>query len=179
MNILSKQILGSDIIELLLNIHHPMMMVDTIKSFDSRTRSLESIKMISSNEPVFQGHFPGLKLWPGIHTIEGLKQSILLYLALKKLEDENMFKKTIGLQRKMRNIAQLFSDDNHGVLKYIKENFPQEAFLYTFRIKLVTPVFSESVMHYSVFQQTENKLDFDVTAFVNTKIVAKGEILLN
>jgi 3-hydroxymyristoyl/3-hydroxydecanoyl-(acyl carrier protein) dehydratase len=175
---ISMSIFGSDIIELLLDIHHPMMMVDSIKAFDSKSRTLDSIKMISSNEPVFQGHFPGLKLWPGIYTMEGMKQSILLFLALQDLESKAMTKKISKLQSKMRNLTQPFSEENYRVINYLNENFPLGNFLYTFKIKLAAPIYSESIIHYSVRQESEVKQIFSVSALVNNKLVAKGEIRL-
>ncbi len=67
---------GPDVIRHLLPHRRPFLMVDTVTSYErSATPVLCTSRYISSNEDVFEGHFPGLHLWPGVYTIEGLGQS--------------------------------------------------------------------------------------------------------
>src|SRR6478672_7076953 len=54
-------------------------MVDRIEAYeDGEQPTIFTSRNISSNEPIFDGHFPGLHLWPGVYTIEGLLQSSAL-----------------------------------------------------------------------------------------------------
>jgi 3-hydroxyacyl-[acyl-carrier-protein] dehydratase len=79
--------LGSNVVELLLPQRRPFLMVDCIRSFHSSPApTLEASRLISANESVFEGHFPGFHLWPGALTIEGLGQTGVLLMALLTLQ---------------------------------------------------------------------------------------------
>src|SRR5262245_17504163 len=68
--------LGPDVVTRLLPHRRPFLMVDSIEGYARAPRpTLCAARMISANEPVFEGHFPGLHLWPGVYTIEGMGQS--------------------------------------------------------------------------------------------------------
>jgi 3-hydroxyacyl-[acyl-carrier-protein] dehydratase len=68
--------LGSNVIEVLLPFRRPLNMVDAVVAYERNpVPRLRSYRCITANEPVFDGHFPGLHLWPGIYTQEGLGQS--------------------------------------------------------------------------------------------------------
>ena len=68
--------LGPDVVQRLIPHRRPLLMVDRIESFeDGAQPTLCAARNISANEPVFDGHFPGLHLWPGVYTIEGLLQA--------------------------------------------------------------------------------------------------------
>ena len=75
--------LGSAVVELLLPQRRPMLMVDFVRSFSpGPVPTLESGRHISVNEVFFEGHFPGLPMWPGAFTMEGLGQSASLLLII-------------------------------------------------------------------------------------------------
>ena len=78
--------LGPDVIQKLLPHRRPLLMVDRVESFTrSPVPSLRGSRFISANEEVFAGHFPGLHLWPGIYTIEGMGQTANVLEALMAL----------------------------------------------------------------------------------------------
>jgi len=174
-NILTISI-GSDIIEILTGINFPLKMVDQVYNFDPQKRKLESIKFISSNEPVFQGHFPGLKLWPGVYTIEGLRQSIIILRTLQFLNEQDLVNEVILLQKNKRNLSRAVQYNDSKILSFLKEYFPSKRYLTNTRVKLIAPVYSESIMKYEVSQSSIDDLNFNVTAFVNDRIVATGSI---
>jgi 3-hydroxyacyl-[acyl-carrier-protein] dehydratase len=75
--------LGSNVVELLLPQRRPMLMVDRIEAFEAAPRpALEASRHVSANELFFEGHFPGLHLWPGCLTIEGMGQTAQLLVAV-------------------------------------------------------------------------------------------------
>ena len=58
----------------LLPHRYPFLMVDRITSLISHT-SVTGIKNVTINEPFFQGHFPGMPIFPGVLILEGLAQA--------------------------------------------------------------------------------------------------------
>lgn len=53
---------------------YPFLMIDRIIEIDSDNSAI-GIKNISFNEPIFQGHFPGNPVFPGVLIIEGMAQT--------------------------------------------------------------------------------------------------------
>ena len=53
---------------------YPFLMIDKIIDIDS-DNSAVGIKNVSVNEPMFQGHFPGNPVFPGVLIIEGMAQT--------------------------------------------------------------------------------------------------------
>ncbi len=53
---------------------YPFLMLDKIINID-RDISATGIKNVSINEPIFQGHFPGNPIFPGVLIIEGMAQT--------------------------------------------------------------------------------------------------------
>src|SRR5262249_30324140 len=75
--------LGPDTIQRLPPHGRPFLMVDTVEGYERAPHpTLLAARHVSANEPVFEGHFPGLHLWPGVYTIEGLGQSANLLLVI-------------------------------------------------------------------------------------------------
>lgn len=62
-----------DILRLLPH-RYPFLMVDRIIDID-RDESAIGIKNVSFNEPLFQGHFPGKPVFPGVMIIEAMAQA--------------------------------------------------------------------------------------------------------
>ncbi len=53
---------------------YPFLMLDKIVDIDGDERAT-GIKNVSFNEPIFQGHFPGNPVFPGVLIIEGMAQT--------------------------------------------------------------------------------------------------------
>ena len=62
-----------DIMECLPH-RYPFLMVDKIVDIDGDASAV-GIKNITYNEPMFQGHFPGKPVFPGVLIIEGMAQT--------------------------------------------------------------------------------------------------------
>lgn len=53
---------------------YPIMFIDGVTELEKGQRVV-AFKNITYNEPVFQGHFPGEPVWPGVFIIEALAQA--------------------------------------------------------------------------------------------------------
>lgn len=53
---------------------YPILMVDRILELEPGRRVV-GIKNISANEPVFQGHYPGNPIFPGVLIVEAMAQT--------------------------------------------------------------------------------------------------------
>lgn len=71
---IEKNIINVEEIRELLPHRYPMLMVDRVLDYQPG-KSLHGIKNVSINEPVFNGHFPGFAIFPGVLILEALAQA--------------------------------------------------------------------------------------------------------
>ncbi|MCX8160148.1 MAG: 3-hydroxyacyl-ACP dehydratase FabZ [Candidatus Saccharicenans sp.] len=79
--------MNSEQIEKWLPHRYPFLLVDRVLELKPG-ESILALKNVTYNEPFFTGHFPGLKLMPGVLIVEALAQAggILLYHSLPEPE---------------------------------------------------------------------------------------------
>lgn len=65
---------------------YPFLLVDRITEL-TPGEYIEGYKNVSISEPVFQGHFPGHPIYPGVMIIEGMAQAGGV-LAFKSMDEE-------------------------------------------------------------------------------------------
>ena len=72
----SRELNSIDIDRILQLLPHryPFLMIDKIIEVNSDDSAI-GIKNVSVNEPIFQGHFPGNPVFPGVLIIEGMAQT--------------------------------------------------------------------------------------------------------
>ena len=58
----------------LLPHRYPFLLVDRVISCDCE-KEIHALKNVSFNEPMFNGHFPGNPIFPGVVLLEGLAQA--------------------------------------------------------------------------------------------------------
>lgn len=75
-------------IEKMLPHRFPFLMVDKI--MEIKEESIWGVKNITMNEPIFQGHFPGNPVFPGVLQIEAMAQVGGIF-ALSKVEDPHLY----------------------------------------------------------------------------------------
>ncbi|MFH0898988.1 MAG: 3-hydroxyacyl-ACP dehydratase FabZ, partial [Pseudomonadota bacterium] len=75
--------MDSSEIQKLIPHRYPFLLVDRVLEL-SEDR-IVAIKNVSSNEPFFQGHFPGRPVMPGVLVVEAIAQaSVLLASSIRK-----------------------------------------------------------------------------------------------
>lgn len=75
-------------IEKMLPHRYPFLLVD--KVMEITENSIVGVKNITRNEPMFQGHFPGNPVFPGVLQVEAMAQAGGIF-ALSKLEDPEFY----------------------------------------------------------------------------------------
>ena len=170
-------LIGADVIAHLIPERHPMIMVDRVIDYRSSPHSqLSAERYVSANEPVFVGHFPDLKLWPGVYTIEGLRQCCVLFDVICQLEAANLLEELFTLQRFYTLQPQVDKEHCQRILNTLTEMRHLSQIPLKLRVKLLAPVFAGCVIAYQVYQNTSDGYSWSVQAEVNGQKVAKGEI---
>ncbi len=82
-------------IEKILNIlphRYPFLLVDKVIEIQ-KGKSIIALKNVTYNEPFFQGHFPDLKVMPGVLVMEAIAQAggILLHYSIPEPENKFVF----------------------------------------------------------------------------------------
>lgn len=65
-----------DVVEIqeILPHRYPFLLVDKVTSMTEK-EDIVAYKNVSISEPVFQGHFPGHPIYPGVMILEGMAQA--------------------------------------------------------------------------------------------------------
>ncbi len=87
-----------DVVEIqkILPHRYPFLLVDRITILEKGI-SIEGYKNVSISEPIFQGHFPGHPIYPGVMIIEGMAQvgGVLAFQSSDEIEQEAMANKVV------------------------------------------------------------------------------------
>ncbi len=75
---------------------YPFLLVDRITEL-TPGEHIEGLKNISISEPVFQGHFPGHPIYPGVMIIEGMAQAggVLAFKSMDVASQEEIENKVV------------------------------------------------------------------------------------
>ncbi len=170
-------IIGADVIAYLTSAKHPMIMVDRIVHYSSNPSTLIAERYVSANEPAFVGHFPKMKLWPGVFTLEGLRQACFLLHILSELEKAGLLK---GLTE-LHNRQMLRPQINHALCKsvidYLEARKMHDSDLYSTGIKYLEPVFAGCLITYQCMRDEKDLDHYSVKAMVDDRLIAKGKII--
>ena len=179
--------LGADVVRRLLPHRRPFCMVDAVTAYRGAPKpSLAAERHISANEPIFDGHFPGLHLWPGAYTIEGLGQSCHLLHLIASLEahwqaeghDPNALLEALrNLELGTRLHPGYRPERSRGLLAALQgEGMRHVGMMAGVELKLLGPVFAGQRLDYLVTRThvIGQAFRFEVEAFVEGELVAQG-----
>lgn len=76
---------------------YPILLVDRVLEIEPKKR-IVAIKNVTVNEPVFNGHFPGRPVMPGVFLVEGLAQAGGLLLLHDMPDRENKLIFFMGIE---------------------------------------------------------------------------------
>jgi 3-hydroxymyristoyl/3-hydroxydecanoyl-(acyl carrier protein) dehydratase len=65
---------GREVVERLLPHRAPMLFVDRITAIDRSVPGIAGTRRIDPKDPVFEGHFPGFPIYPGVLELETMGQ---------------------------------------------------------------------------------------------------------
>lgn len=127
---------------------YPFLLVDRITEL-TPGEYIEGLKNISISEPVFQGHFPGHPIYPGVMIIEGMAQTGGV-LAFKSMD--------IASQEEIENkVVYFMSIDN---AKFRAPVTPGDQLIYKI----------------NVIKNKGAVWQLDAKAYVDDKVVAQAEL---
>jgi 3-hydroxyacyl-[acyl-carrier-protein] dehydratase len=180
--------LGSGVIELLIPHRRPFLMVDAVASLRLQDPPrIEAHRFITMNEPWFAGHFPGMPLWPGALTMEGLGQSGVLLLVLTQLctdvverggEAEDILEALRNLDRGYRLHPGYRPEPMPEFLSSLRSGGTEMAVGAAVDLKFLAPVLPGCRLDYVVELTGHfgDRVRFSVEAFVASTPVARGSI---
>ena len=180
--------LGSNVVELLLPQKRPFLMVDFVRDFAmAPAPTLEAGRHISANESYFAGHFPGMHVWPGTLTIEGLGQTSALLMgiiAMRRAAEEAGVDPE-GMLARLRNLDLGFrmhpgyrADDATELVERIRAEPPWLAIGASVDVKFLRPVFAGQRLDYTstLTGEVSNMMRFSVEAHVDGTPVVSGTL---
>ncbi|WP_457746985.1 3-hydroxyacyl-ACP dehydratase FabZ [Sulfurimonas sp.] len=83
-------------IQKILPHRYPFLLVDRVTDIEPK-ESIVAYKNVSISEPVFQGHFPGHPIYPGVMILEGMAQAggILAFKSMDGVSEEEIANKVV------------------------------------------------------------------------------------
>ncbi len=138
-----------DVVEIqkILPHRYPFLLVDKVTDMEIG-KNIIAYKNVSISEPVFQGHFPGHPIYPGVMILEGMAQAGgVLALKSSGFNDEELQSKVIY-------------------------------FMSIDRAKFRTPVKPGDKLEYriEIIKLRKNLIVLDGKAFVDDKLVSEAEL---
>ncbi|KGJ91064.1 3-hydroxyacyl-ACP dehydratase FabZ [Thalassotalea sp. ND16A] len=107
-------------IQTLIPHRYPFLLVDRVLDYVPG-QSIHAIKNVTVNEPVFQGHFPDFKIFPGVMILEAMAQAsgVLGFKSVDGKDGEMFLFASIDNARFKRPVTP--GDTMHIHVEFVKE----------------------------------------------------------
>ena len=139
-----------DVVEIQKILPHrfPFLLIDRVTQLVAG-KSIDAYKNVTIGEQIFQGHFPGHPIYPGVMIIEGMAQAGGV-LAFKSMDEE-------GQENTKEKVVYFMSIDNAKFRSPVK---PGDKLVYNL----------------NVLKHRGNIWVLDAKAYVDDKLVAEAEL---
>lgn len=175
--------LGPEILRDLLPHRRPFVLVDRVVGFRADPPGLLAEKLISTNEPVFQGHFDQVALWPGVYTIEALAQASIVLFRLLELgrEDPEATRRDLLALSAARRLGGGALTASTRDLEARIGVLPMIGVISAVDVKLAAPVFAGQVLslEVSLAEGYGDSHRVAVAAHADRREVASGTIMVS
>lgn len=153
-------------------------MVDKIIAFHAAPQSeIVALKQVSMNEPYLQGHYPEYPIMPGVMVCEIFGQLCAYSAFLDDFVAIYQDQENLSLKKKGDLILALHSASGFKIIQRIRDE--SGGFLASNNVKFKSAVYPGSTLEARSKLQTVNNnfYHYDVTAYVDNKVVASGKII--
>ena len=82
--------LGVEEIQKIIPHRHPFLMLDRVTEF-TKEKDIVALKNMSHSDPIFQGHFPGNPVFPGVLMVEAMAQASAVLGMISRPESRHCF----------------------------------------------------------------------------------------
>lgn len=89
MTVAEQKVLDINQIRAIIPHRYPFLLIDKVLDYEPGVRAV-GYKNVTSNEPFFQGHFPGNPIMPGVLIIEALAQLGCVTMLLKEGNEDKI-----------------------------------------------------------------------------------------
>ncbi len=161
---------GAEAIARLLAAPRPWRMLDRLVEWDPARPALTAQRLITANEPIFEGHFAALALWPGVATTEALLQTCAVAQRLAALAEAHGAEAIGETLRAIHRLHRLLP--HRGALLDLGEPIAPLT-RYRADVKLLAPVFAGSRLDLSC---AAGRRGWRVEARVDDRVVARGTV---
>lgn len=174
-------LVGPEVIERLMPQKRPFRMIDRLVKLDGS--GIVCQRLISGNEAIFDGHYPELPMWPGVHTIEALAQTVHLMLLLEGIAEARS-EPVRNVVRDLQQIGMaLRSGKDRGASELaatLAIDSPRWGVLARADVKLTAPVFAGDVLSCLARPGIAfgGLMEFEVEAWTEAGPVAKGRLMV-
>lgn len=142
---------------------HHMSLLDRVVAYYPEARRMVGIKHVSQNDPIVQGHFPDWPVFPGSLLIEALAQSAGLLMNIEKVRESGI------------DVASLAAPGGGGGALDIPMTVLVESRI---RQHAILVPGDQAELRARVVLRHGTMCHFEVSARVDGRLVADGEILL-
>lgn len=161
-------------IELLMPERLSMLMVDRVVDYRGhQERSLSGEWFVSSDEPALAGHFGETRIWPGVYTIEGLRQSCVICDALGRLDRAGLLARFLATRPPGAG-ENARGELSRSMLDALAGDSSSSGPRASIQVKLLVPVLPECTVRYDVRQEHVARDRWAVRATVGDRMAAKG-----